>query len=300
MSAALLRIVASLLVGLAATSHAWAASTVTPLLHKACFSTSDRVSLCYSEHLLNDAEKPILLFIPGWTMPAAIWERQLDYFAGKRSVIAFDPRGQGESAAPPFGYTLDRRIRDIKELLDRFPNRSFVLVGWSLAVMESLAYVHRYGESRLDGLVLVDNSIGEGPDAPARKGKNPFFEELRSQREETLRKFTGAIFQTDPGAEMREKILTSSLKMRVEDSIRLLSWPKPRIFWKRTVHALSIPVLYLVTPRWGEQAIALTKKQPGATAKIFEHAGHALFWDEPDSFNNALESFVKSLKDRQP
>ena len=271
------------------------AETPTNTLHTLCFDTSDAVRLCYVERLPGDASTPILVFIPGWTMPAFLWEKQLAFFSGKYPVVAFDPRGQGASATPDFGYTLERRVQDIKELLDRFPERSFILVGWSLAVFEALAYVREYGESRLRGLVLVDNSIGEGPDVPARTGENPFFEELRTRREETLRKFVAAIFQQDPGTRVQEKVLASALKTDVEDSIRLLSYPRPRTFWKETIYAISLPILYLVTPRWSDQAKELTRRHPQATAQIFEHAGHALFWDEADRFNLAIHDFIERL-----
>lgn len=263
-------------------------------MNSVCFDSSDKVRLCYSAHLLaEDAARPILVFIPGWTMPAAIWEKQLSYFSGKYSLVAFDPRGQGASAAPRVGYTLDRRVKDLKELLDRFPERRFILVGWSLAVLESLAFVDRYGDSRLRGLVLVDNSIGEGSPPPARNGgKNPFFEELRTQREETMAKFVAAMFRQDPGAEMRQVILASALKTEVEDSIRLLSYGKPRTYWKDAVYRTRLPIGYLVTPKWSVQAKALLQKHPNASVKIFEQSGHALFWDEADAFNRALDDFI--------
>ena len=38
-----------------------------------------------------------------------------------------------------------------------------LIVGWSLGVLDTLAYVHRHGDARLAGLVLVDNSVGEEP-----------------------------------------------------------------------------------------------------------------------------------------
>ena len=118
------RIAASLLLGFAichANAESWTHSMKT-----FCFDTSDQVRLCYSEQLLTDTSTPLLVFIPGWTMPASLWEKQLAYFSGKYSLVAFDPRGQGASAAPNFGYTLERRVQDIKELLDRFPDRSFL------------------------------------------------------------------------------------------------------------------------------------------------------------------------------
>ena len=36
-------------------------------------------------------------------------------------------------------------------------------MGWSLGVLDSLAYVSAHGDDRLAGLVLVDNSVGEEP-----------------------------------------------------------------------------------------------------------------------------------------
>jgi hypothetical protein len=34
---------------------------------------------------------PSILFVPGWTMPAWIWQRQIDYFAHDYRVVAMDP-----------------------------------------------------------------------------------------------------------------------------------------------------------------------------------------------------------------
>ena len=41
-----------------------------------------------------------LVLVPGWTMPAWIWMPQILAFSQRYHVVAFDPRGQGNSAAP--------------------------------------------------------------------------------------------------------------------------------------------------------------------------------------------------------
>ena len=41
-----------------------------------------------------------------------------------------------------------------------------LLVGWSLGVLDALAYLHAHGDAAVAGLVLVDNSIGEEPPPP--------------------------------------------------------------------------------------------------------------------------------------
>ncbi len=66
------------------------------------FTTSDGVRLHYTETGPNFAQT--LVFVPGWTMPAWIFQRQIDVFSRDYHVVALDPRGQGESEVPPTGY----------------------------------------------------------------------------------------------------------------------------------------------------------------------------------------------------
>src|SRR5437867_10602343 len=56
---------------------------------------------------------PALLFVPGWTMPAWIWDSQIKYFSDKRRGVAMDPRSQGESSPTTEGHHPAARARDI-------------------------------------------------------------------------------------------------------------------------------------------------------------------------------------------
>ena len=62
------------------------------------FITSDGVRLHYLE--AGPRTGHTIVFVPGWTMPAWIWEPQISAFAQRYHVVAFDPRGQGESDVP--------------------------------------------------------------------------------------------------------------------------------------------------------------------------------------------------------
>lgn len=53
------------------------------------FVTSDGIKL----HYLEAGSGPTLMFVPGWTMPAWIWEPQLSHFSASHRVVALDPRG---------------------------------------------------------------------------------------------------------------------------------------------------------------------------------------------------------------
>jgi microsomal epoxide hydrolase len=231
-----------------------------------------------------------LAFIPGWSMPGSLWQLQLEDLGRRYHTLALDPRGQGESQVPSSGYTAERRAMDLDEFLRSRAN--VVLVGWSLGALESLQYIDMFGSRQLAGLVLVDSSVGEEPVPPS--GAN-FKQRLRDNRAETLNAFVRAIFRTPrPEAEITG-LVHGAERMKLEDSLALLSYPFDRSHWKRIVHAVDRPLLYVVTPQFEQQAQNLKKGRPGTQIDVFKSAGHALFVDEPQRFNVLLSRFVEGL-----
>lgn len=263
------------------------------------FITSDGARLHYLE--AGPPSARTVVFVPGWTMPAWIWERQIEALQDRFHVLALDPRGQGESEVTRFGYTHERRGRDIGELIDHAAARTgndapVVLVGWSLGVLDSLAYVADAGDARIAGLVLVDNSIGEAPAPAARPevGGSPADAEPLPEPERRRRRavFVRNMFAHDPGADYRARLTADALRMSQPDERRLLAYDAPRDYWRAAVHSTRKPVLYVVRPRWREQGRTLVRTHPDARMEVFEIAGHALFVDEPERFNRLLIDFL--------
>jgi microsomal epoxide hydrolase len=256
-------------------------------LHSRFFRASDGARLHYWEA----GSGKLLVFVPGWTMPADIWRPQIAHFSARYRVVAFDPRGQGRSAAPKRGYTANRRALDIKELLDRFPGQPVVLVAWSLGALEALAYAHKHGEARLAGLALVDSTVGE---EPRPEGDPTFFERLRHDRAATVDEFVRAMFNTSQPEGYLRDIIRQAQRLPVNTSIALLQYPYPREHWKRITHRIQKPLLYAVSAEFREQAENLRKNRPATRIEVFEEAGHALFVDEAGRFNRLLESFLSA------
>lgn len=255
--------------------------------------TSDGARLHYLE--AGPSEARTVLFVPGWTMPGWIFEHQIAALSDRFHVLALDPRGQGDSEVTRYGYTHDRRGRDIGELIEQAAGGPVVLVGWSLGVLDSLAQVARAGDSRIAGLVLIDNSIGEEPAprparSPARADEPAVLSpaDRRSRREA----FVAGMFARDPGADWRARITAQALRMAPEDERRLLAYDVPREYWRDAVHATGRPVLYVVRPRWREQGENLIRAHANAEMVVFEDAGHALFVDEAERFNALLIDFL--------
>lgn len=255
------------------------------------FTTSDGVRLNVLEAgpSVVDLSLPVIVLVPGWCMPATIWQAQLQALGQRFRTLAVDPRGQGESEIPASGYNAERRADDLRDLLT--PLQRTLMVAWSLGVLDALDLVDRHGDAQLAGLVLVDNSVGE---PPAPRPSN-FIKELRADRNTTTEHFVRAMFaRPRPEAEI-ERIKQEALKMPLDDAIALLSYPFPRAHWRDIVRRFTRPLCYCVTSRYLEQAHNLQRERPATRVEWFEHAGHALFVDEPERFNRVVSEFALAL-----
>lgn len=251
------------------------------------FTASDGTRLHYLEAGPSDGQT--IVFVPGWTMPAWIWQPQIDALSDRFHVIAFDPRGQGQSQIAATGYEPGRRGRDIEELIAAEGREPVLLVGWSLGVLDALAYVAECGDSHIAGLVLVDNSIGEDPPPPPgpRGPRGP-----KPPREAARAAFVKGMFHHQQSPDYLERLTRASLQLPEPQARALLSYDRPRSFWRDAVYSTRKPILYVVRPRWQAQAANLTAKAPNAESVLFERAGHALFVDEPQQFNAVLTNFI--------
>jgi len=83
------------------------------------------VPVCEAKPAVKDAfltqagQGTPIVFIPGWTMAADIWEGQIAYFSKSHRVVAYDPRSQGRSSKTPEGSYPIARGADLHSILDQ-------------------------------------------------------------------------------------------------------------------------------------------------------------------------------------
>ncbi len=236
---------------------------------------------------------PVIGFVPGWSMPAEIWNGQLRSLGATHCVAALDPRGQGASEVAPGGYAIGRRAEDLREFVARYPR--VILVGWSLGALEALEYVSRDGADAVAALVLVDSSVGEDPPPPSA---GDFLEALRRDRRAAMEDFVRDMFRSERGEEEIAALTEAALRMPLEASLSLFPRSVPREHWRRAARSFPKPLLYVVTPRFAEQAQSLRRHRPQTRVEVFEEAGHALFVDEPQRFNDLLARFADEVAPR--
>ncbi len=262
------------------------------------FSTSDQVKLSYYEAAPKAPSQSTLVFVPGWSMPGWIWFNVAKQWSATHRVIVFDPRGQGQSEVAPTGYEYKRRAADIAELIAACQCSQVTLIGWSLGGLEAVQYTQIYNADHLAGLVLVDHSVGVGKPP---SWDPTFFNRLRTDHPKAMAMFVRSMFTQKPSPVALRQLTEAALHLPLQPAIELLSQPVPREFWRDAVVNAPVPVLYLVIPKFAEQAqiikeLKLQNSVPNANrihVRVFEGLGHALFVDDAVSFNAEISEFLK-------
>lgn len=281
-----------LLTSLVLTSVLHAATTV----KNKFFTTSDGIKL----HYLEAGTGPTLLFIPGWTMPAEIWQPQIDYFCAHYHVVALDPRSQGDSDKPTEGNYPGRRAQDYKELIDHLGPGPVVMIGWSLAVHEAFTYVQMFGTYKLSALVLVDMSVYTEQTPEEREARWQQFHKLQSDRKAYSDVFVRGMYHKPHSEQYLNSVLAASLKTPTNTTIALLGELALKNDMRPVLPRIKIPVLAVMTERNRAQAEMITAGIPGAQGEVFSDAGHCLFVDDPDRFNTVLERFLEKSVSKTP
>lgn len=251
------------------------------------FTASDGARLHYTETGPKGA--PVIVFVPGWTMPGWIFAPQMRAFEKKYQVVEFDPRGQGESEVTPGGYNQDRRGADIGELVALLPG-PVVVAGWSLGVLDALAWIHQGGSGKLAGLVLIDNSVGENP-PPVPQPARPV---PVMSHAAYMRAFVAGMFHTRQSPEYLDRLTEATLRTPEWAADKLRNYPVPRSYWKAALFSTGVPVLYVVRPGLEGQADNLRIDRPNTSIAVFPQAGHALFVDEANRFNALMGEFLET------
>jgi microsomal epoxide hydrolase len=254
------------------------------------FLSSDGVEL----HYLEAGSGPILVFVPGWTMPAEIWEHQIRHFASTHRVVALDPRGQGRSEKPTHGYHPSRRALDIGELLGHLGGEPAVLVGWSLAVQEVLVYAHEHGTEAIRAAVLVDYEIEWDT-----RGLTTRFRSLQVDRTDWTRRFIKAIHRSPQSDEYLETMTQAALSTPTNAAavmIANLILVGPTDLGP-ALGSVDRPVLFVASSLdWAVAAAEKVRRGwPEVKVEVINETSHALFVDKPEEFNRVLEEFLATL-----
>lgn len=206
-----------------------------------------------------------LFICPGLSEPAEDYIRLMHSLA-PRKCIAMSFRGRGRSGCPTEGYSLEEHESDIEAVVSHLGMKNFCLMGYSRGVSYTLAYGIR-NNALLKGLI-----IEEYP--PVHKKMSDGWAEELYKAYPDYRLDCRAAFGIQ-----RESV---------------------QVDFSSSLHLLKCPVLIMrgmqdSSQLTGEDAETYAKNIANCRVITFENAGHDIQTDDPDSFLEAVKTFLSLL-----
>ena len=252
----------------------------------------------------HGGEGPLVVFIHGIGGNRSNWREQLDAFAPKFHVAAWDARGYGDSEDYEGPLDFGDFSRDLARVLDHFGARAAHIVGLSMGGMIVQDFYRRHPD-RVLSMVLANT-------------RNGF---QRHNSEEFLRKreapLLAGLTPADIAPELAKSLASPSAPQPVRERLQASIARLHKESYLKTLRATSrlgtegdlkdrnsfldleqvrVPVLVIcgsadtVTPPQMSEEIA--QRAPGARYVLIEGAGHLSNIENPAAFNAALTAFL--------
>lgn len=241
---------------------------------------------------------PALVLIPGWTLPAFLWKEQLRQFSADRLVIAIDPRSQGDSSKSDANNTPEQRARDLREILSKRRVAQAVLVGWSQGAQDVAAYLQQFGSDGLAGVVFVDSAVSGGASElesnlefsqGVLRRLDSFVERPAEYRAGLVR----SLFKK-PHPELQTELIAHVAKTPVSTAVTMLIMDLLTLDRRPALVRLDKPTLVIASADSDllEAQKSMAAGIPGAQFLALPGTGHAVFVDDPATFNRALQGLL--------
>ena len=235
-----------------------------------------------------------ILFVPGWSMTAAVWRDQMIRLGSTAHVVAIDPRSQGLSTVMTRGNTPEQRAEDLRRVIQALHLRRTVLVGWSQGVQDVVAYSAAFHGADVAGYVLVDAAVSAGTADSATLRRLALYE---THQRDYLEGMMQAIIQSAAGRSRMAEYVRDAMRTPPDIGLSMLVMDFMAVDRRPMLASMNRPTLIIAAASSDELAAqrASASRIPGARLEIVRDAGHAVFLDQPVRFGDLLAGFLRSL-----
>ncbi len=255
----------------------------------------DNVPIAYAVY--GEANnKPLLVFVHGWSCDSRYWYYQVPYFSKNYQVVTIDLAGHGHSGQARQSYTLLSFAEDIKAVVDQLDAKRVILIGHSMGGPVS-ANAAGLMPNRVIGIIGIDTIQNvEYPltDEEYNEMFNPFKEDFPSAADGFVR----TMFAENTPAPFIDWIAKdmSSAPPHVglsamENTLGLyLDGGAMRLY-----ESVSVPIRALNADLWPTDVEANRRHMVSFELTVMQHAGHFIMLERPDEFNRKLSRIIHEL-----
>lgn len=247
-----------------------------------------------------------LIFVHGWAMSGAVWQKQFDYFANTHRVFAVDLPGHGLSAPLEDPLTIHHCGEEVAHFLDDEQLEGAALIGWSLGA-QVVCHAALLNPARVAKLAFVSGtpcftapSKDERWGVPAVKS-NWFGRQLRADFENVLKDFILTFFSSgeEIGTE-KEAVIKALFFAHAPDRASALGLLDDLHLSDIRGELRRITVPSLIVHGQGDRIVPV--EVTGVWSRflasrvnvvLIPGCGHAPFLTHSEVVNRALETFLK-------
>ncbi len=250
----------------------------------------------------NNKDQKTVLFIHGWPLNHTIFEYQFNALRQKGvRCIAMDLRGFGKSSTPFDGYSYDQMTKDIHQVIKELDLENITLAGFSMGGALAIRYMSKFDGYGVNRLALL------GAAAPCFTSSAGFTHGMKKEQVDALilqtcvdrpkmvSDFGNLVFASNPSQSFKDWFkqigLTASSTATIQTAISLRDEDL-----RDDLKNIKVPTaifhgkLDKICPHaFAEEMNSGIK---GSKIVSFEKSGHAVFYDELNTFNCAFTEFV--------
>lgn len=236
------------------------------------------------------AEAPII-FLHGVGSDKSVWRPQLAHFGRSRRAVAFDYPGYGESEFVE-GATRNDYAATILAAMDSLGIERAHICGLSLGGVIAIA-MHAAAPERCTSLIIAD-SFAAHPDGQVIHDRSVSASLAMTMRE-LAKARTGMLLGSATSPELRAEVIDTMAA--IDPAAYRLGAAAVWLADQRDIAAsIDIPTLILVGDEDGITPPALSEELsrliPGSQLQVIAGAGHLANAEQPEAFNEAIESFL--------
>ena len=241
---------------------------------------------------------PWMVFSNSLSVNLALWDGQVASFGSRFRFLRYDQRGHGSSDAPIGDFSMDDLAGDLLALLNYCEVDKAILVGVSMGCTTVLRCAAR-APSRCLGVVGCD---GQWRSA---SGSRAMWEErftlvrtggMEAMAEPTVRRwFQPGFFTKEPDVVKRIKAMIAATK---EEGYCGCAKALQHYDFSADYPDLSTPALFLTGAQDGDLPKVMGEMAdatPGGKLQIIDNCGHLPNIEQPETFFNAVDGFVRGL-----
>ena len=252
-------------------------------------NSSDGVRIAYEVH---GEGKTALVLVHGWSCDRSYWKNQIEKFSQGYKVVTLDLAGHGESGLERKDWTMQAFGKDVAAVADKLGLQHIILIGHSMGG-DVIAEAARNLQGKVLGMVMVDtyHKLGTGR---SPQQVEAFIATLRKNFSDSTRILVRSMFLPTSDATLVEQVAADMSSAPPEVALSSLehafSYSRDM---PHTLGELKLPVIAINSGSSPTDTASM--KRYGVDVIVMPNVGHFLMLEDPDRFNQLLNSAIDKL-----